>query len=319
MTGTHERLVMIAGPTASGKTALALALAETLAHTGRPAVLVNADSMQVYRELAILTARPGAADRARVPHRLYGIMPASEACSAGRWRALALAEIAAAHGSGRLPVVVGGTGLYMEALTRGLAPVPPASLELRRRADLRHAALGARAFHAELVARDPAAKDLAVNDTQRVKRAWTVLEATGRPLRDWQTEAHEPLRCPVLRILLRPERAALYRACDARFEEMMARGALDEARALAALELDPGLPAMKALGVRALLDHIAGIIDRDEAIARTKGATRRYAKRQLTWFRHRYAANLTVTPDGGRFAAAVEACHIAVHRFLSAD
>lgn len=315
-------VALVAGPTAGGKSALALALAEALAEAlagdGRPAVIVNGDAMQVYRELAVLTARPGAAERARVPHRLYGVAPAAEACSAGRWRAMALAEIAAAHAAGRLPLVVGGSGLYLSALDRGLAPVPPVPAAVRARADARHAELGARAFHAELAARDPASAALAAGDTQRVMRAWAVLEATGRTLAAWRAEAHAPLAGPVLRILVRPPRAALYRACNARFRAMMTAGALDEVRALEALALDPALPAMKALGVPELRAHLAGALDLDEAVARAQRATRRYAKRQLTWFRRRYAADVTVADGPPPPAAAVEACHAAVRRVLLA-
>lgn len=310
-------LAVVAGPTASGKSALALALAEALERDGQPATIVNADSMQVYCELAILTARPGAGDLARAPHRLYGVLSAAEACSAGRWRALALAEIDSARAAGRLPLIVGGSGLYLEALTNGLAPVPPVPPETRRRADSLHAALGPEAFHAALAARDPGARGLASGDAQRVKRAWAVLEATGRPLCAWQADAGpaEASPCAVLRVLLRPERAALYRACDARFEAMMARGALDEARALAALGLDPGLPAMKALGVRPLLDHLAGALDRGAAVARAQRDTRRYAKRQTTWFLHRYPADIVVAGGPGAIADAVAACLAAVRRF----
>ncbi len=302
--------VIIAGPTASGKSALALGLAEALACDGLPAVLINADSMQVYRELAILTARPVAAHCERIPHRLYGALPAAEACSAGRWRTLALAEIAAAHRAGRLPVLVGGTGLYIEALTRGLAPVPPVPRAVRDRADARLAALGPRAFHAELAVSDPAACTLNPADTQRVKRAWAVLEATGRTLREWQAGAHDPLPGPLLRILVWPERAALNSACDARFAVMMKKGALEEAGVLARHGLDPSLPAMKALGVPALLAHIAGVLDLDAAMARAQRATRHYAKRQCTWFRRRYPADLTVAQPH------VAACRDAVLRLF---
>ena len=311
----REGTVIVAGPTAAGKSALALALAEGLARDGAPAVIVNADSMQVYRELAVLTARPTAADRARAPHRLYGYLPAAQACSVGRWRRDALAEIADARAAGRLPLVVGGSGLYIEALTEGLASTPPVPAAVRRRADALHAAMGAAAFHAALAARDPAAARLPVGDTQRVKRAWSVLEATGRPLAAWTAEARDPLPGGVLRILLWPERDALYRRCASRFAAMMAQGALEEARALAALGLDPRLPAMKALGVRPLLDGLAGVIDRAEAADRATRATRRYAKRQRTWFRHRYRADLTIAPGPGFPAVEAELCRRAVHRF----
>lgn len=292
-------IIVVAGPTASGKSALALALAEDLARAGVRSVLVNADSMQVYRELEILTARPSAADLARAPHRLYGFAPAAAAFSVGRWRALALAELRAARAAGRAALVVGGSGLYVSALTDGLAPAPPVPPEVLRRAAARRAALGARAFHAELAARDPDSRRLAPGDAQRTTRAWAVLESSGRTLAAWRAEPRDPPPGPILRVLVRPERGALYRACDRRFAAMLARGALEEARALAALGLDPALPAMKALGVRPLLDHIAGAAALEEAAARAARDTRRYAKRQLTWLRHRYPADLVVDDVGG--------------------
>ena len=301
-------VAIVAGPTAGGKSALALALADALARDGFSTVIVNADSMQVYRELAILTARPAAADCARAPHRLYGIAGAAEAFSAGRWRALARAEIEAARAAGRAALIVGGSGLYIEALLRGLAPVPPIPEAIRRRAGALRAALGARAFHAALAARDPAARRLRPGDARRVERAWEVLEATGRPLGQWREMSHDPLPFPAARILVAPARAALYRACDARFDAMMAGGALEEARALRAMRLDPGLPAMKALGVAPLIAHLDGAIDRETAAAHARRATRNYAKRQMTWFRRRYEPDLVVVPGAGFPESAVAAC-----------
>ncbi|MEE8534514.1 MAG: tRNA (adenosine(37)-N6)-dimethylallyltransferase MiaA [Kiloniellales bacterium] len=278
-------LVIVAGPTASGKSALALAVAEAF-----DGVVINADSMQVYRDLAVLTGRPGPADEARVPHRLYGFLPGGEACSAGRWRDLALAEISEVHGAGRLPVVAGGTGLYLRALERGLSPIPPIPKAERAAARARHAELGAAAFHAALAARDPeTAARLDPADSQRLVRAWEVLEATGRPLSDWQrapAEGTPPYRR--LRLVLAPPRPALYAACDRRFGEMMEKGALEEVRHLVALGLDPSLPIMKALGVPELTRLLAGETGREEAIAAARQATRRYAKRQLTWLRTQF-------------------------------
>ena len=275
-------LVIVAGPTASGKSALALAVAEAF-----EGVVINADSMQVYQDLAVLTGRPGPADEARVPHRLYGFLPGGEACSVGRWRDLALAEIADAHRAGRLPVVAGGTGLYLRALERGLSPIPPIPKAERAAARARLAQLGAAAFHAALAARDPeTAARLDPADGQRLARAWEVLEATGRPLSDWQrvpAEGAPPYRR--LRLVLAPPRPALYAACDRRLGEMMEKGALEEVRHLLTLGLDPSLPIMKALGVPELRRHLAGETGREEAIAAARQATRRYAKRQLTWLR----------------------------------
>lgn len=276
-------MVVVTGPTASGKSGLALALAEAFG-----GVVINADSMQVYRELAILTARPGPADLARAPHRLYGVLPGREACSAGRWRGLALEEIAAARAGGRLPIVVGGTGLYLRALERGLAPLPEVPAPVRAAARARHRALGAARFHAELAQRDPVmAARLAPADTQRLVRAWEVLEATGRSLAEWQAEAPVAGAAPArfLRLVRLPPRAALYAACDARFRAMVDAGALEEVRALLDLGLDPALPVMKAVGVAELASHLAGEAALDEAIARAQQATRNYAKRQMTWLR----------------------------------
>ena len=277
-------VLCIAGPTASGKSALALDLAEAF-----DGVVINADSMQLYRELRIVTARPGPEATARAPHRLYGVLPAAEACSAARWRALARAEIAAARDAGRLPILAGGTGLYFRALTQGLAPVPAIPAAVRAAARARHARLGGAAFHAELARRDPeTAERLAPGDSQRLVRAWEVIEATGVPLAEWRRrgEAREGLAGPVLTLVLAPPRQALYAACDARFAAMVGRGAVAEVAALVALGLDPGLTAMKAVGVRELGRHLAGELSLDEAVAAAQRATRNYAKRQLTWFRH---------------------------------
>lgn len=287
-------VVVIAGPTASGKSRLAQAIAEAF-----DGVVINADSMQVYRELRILSGRPDAAALARVPHRLYGALPASERCSAGRWRTMAEAEIEAAQGAGRLPIVAGGTGLYIKALMAGLAPIPEIPPAARRAARARLSRQGGEAMLAELARRDPeTAARLAAGDSQRLVRAWEVLEATGRSLADWQRDPDENDGAGALAfftILLAPPREALYAACDARFEAMLAAGAVAEARALARLKLDPSLPAMKAVGVRELLRHVAGEITLQEACRLGQQATRRYAKRQMTWFRHQMTPDRTVT------------------------
>jgi tRNA dimethylallyltransferase len=275
-------VVIVAGPTASGKSALALAVAEALGGT-----IINADSMQVYRDLAVLTARPGAAALARAPHRLYGVVESAEACSAGRWRGLALAEIAAAREAGRVPVVTGGSGLYLRALLEGLAPVPPVAAALRAEARALHARLGGEGFRRALAARDPeAAQRLAAGDTQRLIRAYEVVTATGRALADWRRGQGPVAGPPAAAVLLLPQRAALYTACDARFLRMMERGALAEVQALLARGLDPALPAMRAVGVPELAALLAGRASREAAVAAAQQATRRYAKRQYTWFRH---------------------------------
>ncbi len=277
-------MVVVAGPTASGKSALALILAEAFG-----GVVINADSMQVYDALRILTNRPIAADEARAPHRLYGVVPAAEPCSAARWRSLAMAEITAAHEAGRLPIVTGGTGLYIRALIEGLAPIPDIPEAVRGRARELHASLGGPGFHDRLAAADPEmAARLAPGDSQRMIRALEVIEATGRSLAEWQRlpPAGGALAEPVLTLALAPRRGPLYEACDARFTAMIEAGALDEARALEALGLDPAAPVMKALGVPQLRRHLAGESSLPEAIAAAQQATRNYAKRQLTWFRH---------------------------------
>ena len=275
-------VVVVAGPTASGKSALALDLAVELGGT-----VINADSMQIYRELEILAARPGAAALGGAPHRLYAVLSGSEVCSAGRWRRMAQQAIAEALELGRLPILAGGTGLYLKALEQGLAALPPIPEPVRAAARAYHAEIGGEAFHAALAARDPVmAERLHPRDSQRLVRAWEVLEATGRSLADWQ--AMQQAEAPpyrILRFTLLPERAALYAACDRRFEAMIAAGALAEVRRLLALQLDPALPVMKALGVRPLLRHLAGELELDEAVAAGQTETRRYAKRQLTWLR----------------------------------
>ena len=245
--------------------------------------------MQVYRELHVLTARPGPADEARAPHRLFGVVPAAEACSAGRWLEMATAEIDAAHGEGRLPVVVGGTGLYLKALMEGLAPVPAIPEEARREARALYDRLGGEAFRATLAERDPeAAGRIAAGDRQRLVRAYEVIAATGRPLAEWHRlpGAVAAPGAHFATFILMPPREALYAAIDARFDAMMEEGALDEVAALEKLNLDADLPAMKALGVRELRRLLAGESDLDAASADVKRATRNYAKRQITWLRH---------------------------------
>jgi tRNA dimethylallyltransferase len=293
MIGDKKPVLIVAGPTASGKSALALAVAEAFG-----GVVINADSMQVYRDLAILTARPGPEEEARAPHRLYGILPASDRCSAGRWRSLALAEIDAAHKADLLPIVCGGTGLYIRALTHGLSPMPDVPEEVRDALKGRLEKEGPASLHAELAQRDPAmATRLQPSDSQRVVRALEILEATGRSLLDWQTgPAESPPGDFLFRtILLMPPREALYANCDRRLEAMLEAGALDEVRRLADLHLDASLPAMKALGVGEFAAHLAGERDRAEALSAAQQATRRYAKRQMTWFRNQIVADLTVT------------------------
>jgi tRNA dimethylallyltransferase len=258
-------------------------------------VVINADSMQVYRGLEVLSAAPDAATRARAPHRLYGVLDPAELCSAGGWRDMATAELKRAHGAGLLPVVVGGTGLYLRSLTAGIARMPPVPREVRERVRARMAAEGSRALHAELQRRDPeTAARLEPGDRQRIARALEILEATGKPLAAWQRggdAAHETDGLRFFIVLLMPPRETLYADCDRRFAEMASSGALDEVRRLGERHLDPDLPAMKALGVPDLLRHLAGEISLEEACRQGQQATRRYVKRQVTWFRHQIVAD----------------------------
>jgi tRNA dimethylallyltransferase len=280
-------VIVIAGPTASGKSVLALELAAALGGT-----IVNADSQQIYRDLPILTAQPDAPAMRRVPHRLYGFLDASERGSVVRWRVAALMEIAAADGCASLPVVVGGTGMYLRALLQGLAPVPLIPPEIRTEATGLYRVLGGEGFRQRLAALDPeAAARLSPSDRTRLTRAWEVVRATGRPLSDWQKRTDDAAPYRFATILMMPPRDVLYPACDARFAAMIAAGALDEAAALAARFLDPELPAMKALGVPELLSHLRGKISLAEAVATAQRSTRRYAKRQMTWFRHQITAD----------------------------
>jgi tRNA dimethylallyltransferase len=278
--------IVVAGPTASGKSALALAIAREF-----EGVVINADSMQVYRELRILTARPREAELALAPHRLYGVLPASERCSAGRWRRMAEA---AAMESGRLPVFVGGTGLYLRALTEGLAEIPTVPAAVAKEGTALLAALGSPGLHGELAHLDPVmAGRLARGDSQRIYRAWTVRRATGRSLAEWQATPPGG-GWPSLIVALTPPRAELYAACDARFHRMVEQGAVEEVRSLLALGLDPSLPAMRAVGVRELGEVIARGHDLPSSVAAAQQATRRYAKRQMTWIRHQMPEARTI-------------------------
>ena len=290
---TRPPVLIIAGPTASGKSRLAMDVAAAFTGT-----IINADSMQVYRELRVLTARPSTADEARVPHRLYGVLSARERCSAGRWAAMAAAEIEAALGARRLPIVVGGTGHYLRALTLGLAPIPGVPVEVHAAAMALHADLGGEAFREALAAADPeTAARLAAGDTQRLVRAYEVMLATGKPLSDWQrTPPQRPVAgARFATLVLDPPRDDLIRVIDARLEQMLAAEAIAEVRNLLDLGLDPSLPAMKAVGVKELAAYVRGNCGMEQAAAAAMVATRRFAKRQRTWIRHQIAADFTVT------------------------
>jgi tRNA dimethylallyltransferase len=282
--GQSSKAVLIAGPTASGKSVLALELAQK---TG--GVIVNADSMQVYRDLRVITARPTVEEEARVPHRLYGHVDAAVNFSAGRWVTDAAAALAEARAQNRLPIFVGGSGLYFKALTRGLSAVPPIPAEIRDSVRARLERDGVEALHAELAKRDPAsAERLKPRDRTRIARALEVIEATGRSLTDWHRDGLPPLLPPgtFSALFLGPDRDQLYARIDARFDAMLKAGALEEVAALAARHLDPLLPAMKAHGVPALIRYLKGEITLEEAAVIGRADTRHYAKRQFTWFRH---------------------------------
>jgi tRNA dimethylallyltransferase len=275
---TLPPLALIAGPTASGKSALAMALAELT-----PSVIINADSMQVYRDLRVVTARPSAAEEARAPHRLFGYIDGAEACSAARWAADARVAIGEAQVVGRLPILVGGTGLYIRTLLDGIAPVP--AIDATVRAEVR--AMAVADAYAALQHEDAdAAARLAATDTARIMRALEVVRSTGKPLAYWQTAREGGIadQAQLLPIILLPPRDWLAERCDARFAIMFAQGQ-DEVAALMALGLDPALPVMRAIGVPEIADYLRQHLGESDAITAGKLATRQYAKRQYTWFR----------------------------------
>ena len=282
---SRPSVILLAGPTASGKSRLAIELARRFA-----GVVINADSMQVYRELRVLTARPGPADERDVPHRLYGHVPAAERYSVGRWLNDVESVLGEVRAASQVPIVVGGTGLYFTALTQGLAAVPAIPAEVR--AGLRHETqdVPAEALHTRLAAVDPEdAAQIRPGDRARILRALDVFAATGRPLAEWKrVAAAPPLVDPAsaLKIVLSPDRSLLHQRIAERAGRMIQDGAIAEVEALAQLGLDSELPAMKAIGVRMLIDHAAGKLSLDEALAAISTETRRYAKRQMTWFRN---------------------------------
>ena len=293
--GQGSKAVLIAGPTASGKSALALAIAQK-----NGGVVINANSMQVYRDLRVITARPTPEEEAEVPHRLYGHVDAAVNFSAGSWVADAAHVLAEAREQKTLPIFVGGSGLYFKALTRGLSAVPPIPPDIREGVRARLARDGIEALHAELGQRDPAsAERLKPRDRTRIARALEVVEATGRSLTDWHRDGLPPLLPPgsFSALFLEPDRDALYARIDARFDAMLNAGALEEVAALAARRLDPLLPAMKAHGVPALIRHLAGEITLEEAATIGRADTRHYAKRQFTWFRHQLPEFEWVRPE----------------------
>jgi len=278
-------LALIAGPTASGKSDLAMETATLLERSGRQAVVINADSMQVYRDLPVLSAWPGHDDVNQVEHRLYGAWDGAEACSAADWAKAAREVIGEVHAHGGVPILVGGTGLYIRTLLEGIAPVPPIDTSVR--ADVRAMPV-AEAF-AALQTEDPArAAALGPNDTSRIARALEVVRSTGKPLAEWQADLSGGIgnQVTLYPAILLPPREWLYPRCDLRFERMLQLGAIDEVRALLARNLDPALPVMRAIGVPEVAAYLSGECSLEEAAARGAQATRNYAKRQYTWLRN---------------------------------
>jgi tRNA dimethylallyltransferase len=284
------KIIVVAGPTASGKSALALAVAEEF-----NAVVINADSQQCYRDLPLLTARPTPEEEARAPHRLFGTLGPTGKDSGPAWARRAAQEIAA--NADRVSILVGGSGLYLQSLMVGLPEMPEIAPEFRAAAKALLSEIGHDAFHARLAQRDPTlAARLKVGDTQRILRAWEVAEATGRPLSAWQADPPRPIvAAKFFPVLILPPRAAIIAAGDTRFDRMMAAGALGQVRDLLTTGIGPTAPVMRALGARSLAAHLAGEIALEEAVDLGKIATRQYAKRQSTWFRHQFPAALTIS------------------------
>ncbi len=289
MSAGSPRAILIAGPTASGKSSIALKLA--LACNG---AIINADSMQVYRQLRILSARPDEDDEALVPHYLYGTVSAAQAYSTGMWVEDVAATLETVWNQGRTPIIVGGTGLYFYALEKGLSPVPDIAVEVREKWREKLAVQGVGALYDELKSLDRGmAERLKPNDSQRIVRALEVIEATGISLSQWHARDHS---APVLagndivRLVVSVDRQEVYRRCERRLDAMIEKGGLDEVRDLLALKLDPRLPAMKALGVPQLSEFLKGEVTLEYAIEKTKTETRRYAKRQTTWIKRNMIA-----------------------------
>lgn len=287
-----QRVIVITGPTASGKSTLAVALAER--HRG---TVINADAMQTYNAFPILTAQPTTAERRRVPHALYGVLPLDEILSAARWRALADAEIERGLAAGRTPILCGGSGLYLRTLMQGIATIPDTPAGLRDQANAEWTSLGPEAFRARLAERDPAIVGrLKPGDRQRHVRAWEVLVATGRPLSAWQASEGEPSRWRFATVLLAPQRSWLRDRIEKRFDAMLAGGVLAEVRAVFDRAPEPRWPGLKAHGAPELFAHFRGELTLDDARRIGIDHTRQYAKRQMTWFRHQMAPDVVVDP-----------------------
>ena len=278
-------VIVIGGPTACGKSGLALAIAENF-----DGIIVNADAIQVYRDLRILTARPTEDEEKRIPHRLYGILDAKESCSAGTWQALALKEIENIQNIGKLPIIVGGTGLYLKALTEGIAPIPKIPLSVRKSVREFYSEVGKAEFYTQFTKKDPImAARIQPNDAQRLMRAWEVMEATGKSISLWQEEKMQSPNLKFTMVVGTPLREDLYAACDKRIFNMISDGVLEEVKALMIRfqnEKFNNLPVFKAIAFKEFSSYLAGDTTLDIAIAKAQQQTRRYAKRQMTWFRN---------------------------------
>ena len=294
-------VILVGGPTASGKSNLALQIAEQL-----DGVLINADAIQTYRDLFILTARPSIADEERVNHELYGFLEATDSCSAGQWQKLALSEIASATAKGKRSILVGGTGLYLKSLVEGIAAIPEIPSVVRASSREYFKQIGKQRFHAELLSRDPVmGQRISFGDSQRMIRAWEVFEATGQSLSYWQGLPAEVPKLNFIMIVLIPPREEIYIACEDRLDKMISAGVLKEVRQLSQKasveEIDPSSPIFKAIGYTELSSYLEGKLTIDEALLASKQKTRRYAKRQMTWFRNQFsgvetslASNITI-------------------------
>ena len=303
------KTVVIAGPTASGKSQLSLRLAASLG-----GVVINADSLQVYKEFRVLTARPSASDEALVPHRLYGLISGATSFSVGKWLVAARQEIQRAHDKAQVPIFVGGSGLYLRALIDGLAVIPEVAEKTRSQATELYNRLGGEQFWVKLAKRDPeSARQINAADRQRLIRAWEVVEDTGVPISKWRGRMNVGgLEGPVFVIKIMPERSSLYSTCERRFDKMLDSGVLDEVAAVQSLGLPQSLPAMKALGFQAVCRYLSGDLTLDECKASVRQATRNYAKRQLTWFSNQLPAQREYS-DG---VAAETAAKAAIQEFL---
>lgn len=297
---TLPPIVVIGGPTASGKSALALALAKRIQTEGHTPVILNADALQLYRDLRVLTARPSREDEALAPHRLYGVLDGAVRGSVAQWLEMIQSELTSALDCGSWPLVVGGTGMYLNALLNGLAIVPEITPTIRAQAVTLHAELGGTAFRSELAKLDPvAAARLHDGDTQRLIRAYEVITGTGRTLEAWQNDKQiePPAAWRFKSFVVSPSRPLLYANCDLRFDLMLEKGAMEEVRQLLTRQLDPDLPVMKAVGVPELAAVLKGQSTIPEAREKAQQTTRNYAKRQLTWFRHQLPSAMHIEHD----------------------